>query len=207
MFVLGLAGGTASGKSTLARALAASLGDALLVLAHDRYYFDVPSPRGHNYDHPDALDTAELVRNLDQLRAGVAADLPVYAFATHTRQPARERVAPRPIVLVEGILVMADPALRARMDFKVFVEAADDLRLVRRLRRDIVERGRDVEGVLEQYLTTVRPMHRQFVAPSRQHADLVVSGETSVRQSLARVVDALRVVGVVQGAGATDAGR
>ncbi len=197
MFVLGLAGGTSSGKSTLGVALAERLGDRLLVLHHDRYYLDVAEPRGHNYDHPDALDTALLIRNLDALRAGREALLPDYDFTTHSRRPEPQRVAPRPLVLVEGILVLADPDLRARLDFKVYMHAADDLRLARRLRRDIAERGRDTEGVLDQYLSTVRPMHRRFVEPSRLHADLILSGEHPTERSLSRLTEALQVLGVL----------
>jgi len=197
VFILGIAGGTASGKTTIASALTASLGDRVIVLSHDRYYFDVPEPRGHNYDHPDALDTGLLVDNLDALRAGGPAALPVYDFRSHTRLPGREQVMPAPVVLVEGILILAEPRLRARLDFKIFVEADDDLRLVRRLRRDILDRGRDVEGVLDQYLATVRPMHRQFVAPSRHHADLVLSGEAPLEQSLTRLTRALEVLGAI----------
>lgn len=186
-----MAGGTASGKTTLARRLAETLGDRLLVLTHDRYYLDVAEPRGHNYDHPDALDTALLIQNLDDLRAGRDALLPDYDFRTHRRRPEPEPVAPRPLVLVEGILVLADPALRSRMDFTVYVHTADDLRLARRVQRDTVERGRDVAGVLEQYLATVRPMHEQFVAPSRAGVDLELSGEVDVELSLAKLLEAL----------------
>jgi len=188
MFVIGMAGGTASGKSTLARRLAEHIGDRLLVITHDRYYLDVAEPRGHNYDHPDALDTQLLVENLDALRAGEHALLPDYDFRTHRRRPAPERVAPRPLVLVEGILVLANAALRQRMDYTVYVHTADDLRLVRRLRRDTVERGRDVAGVLEQYLSTVRPMHQQFVEPSRQDVHLELSGEVDLDANLNRLL-------------------
>ena len=140
MFVIGMAGGTASGKTTLAQHFAESLGERLLVITHDRYYRDIPEPRGYNYDHPDALDTQLLVENLDALRAGRPAKLPDYDFRNHRRRAEPERVSPRPLVLVEGILVLSDPALRSRMDYTVYVHTADDLRLIRRLRRDIVER-------------------------------------------------------------------
>lgn len=183
-----VAGGTAGGKSTLARGLAERL-DSVLI-AHDRYYFDVAEPRGHNYDHPDALDTARLVSDLETLADGKEAGLPVYAFATHSRQPEVERVQPAPVILVEGILVLADPRVAELADLTVYVDCPDDIRLVRRIRRDVVERGRDVHGVLEQYLGTVRPMHEQFVAPCRAHADLVLDG-TQPPDSLVEQLEAV----------------
>jgi uridine kinase len=197
MFILGIAGGTASGKSTLAHLLSERLGERALTIHHDRYYRDIPEPRGYNYDHPDALDTALLIRNLDALREGREAPLPVYDFRSHRRLPEPEPVGPRAVVIVEGILALAVPELRSRMDFKVFVHAAADLRLTRRIRRDTVERGRDVAGVLDQYLATVRPMHDRFVEPSRLFADMDLSGEANLGHSLDRLVGALQVVGVL----------
>lgn len=192
-FILLMGGGTASGKTTLARALAARHG--ALHLPHDRYYLDVPDPRRHNYDHPDALDTALLVQNLGELRAGRPAELPIYHFATHRRISQTERVEPAPLIIVEGILVLHDPGLREAASFRVYVHTADDLRLARRISRDAVERGREVPDVLRQYLGTVRPMHQTFVAPSRQWADLVVSGEVPIDEMVAEVEATLRAVG------------
>ena len=177
-FLVVIAGGTASGKSTVTRAVARQL-DALVV-CHDRYYHDVAEPRGHNYDHPAALDTTRMVDDLRTLSEGRPAGLPVYDFATHARQPEVEVVTPRPVVLVEGILTLADPRIRALAHFTVYVDAPDDIRLVRRIRRDVVSRGRDVGGVLEQYLETVRPMHEQFVVPSRRGVDLVLDGTAPI---------------------------
>ena len=177
-FVVILAGGTASGKTTVAARAADQLG--ALLLHHDRYYRDVEQPRGHNYDHPDALDTARLVADLDALRAGQAAALPVYDFRTHRRQPETEQVEPTPVILVEGILTLADAALAARADLRVFVDAPADVRLARRVRRDVAERGRDVGGVLDQYLDTVRPMHEAFVEPTKASADLVINGTAPI---------------------------
>jgi uridine kinase len=173
-FFVVVAGGTASGKSTVAGALAPRLGAVLI--SHDRYYLDVDEPRGHNYDHPDALDTDRLVADLTVLASGRSAGLPVYEFATHSRRPEVEVVQPAPVVVVEGILVLADPRVAKLADLTVYVDCPDDIRLVRRIRRDVVERGRDVNGVLEQYLATVRPMHEQFVAPCRGQADIVLNG-------------------------------
>lgn len=173
-FIVVIAGGTASGKSTATRAVAVELG-ALLV-SHDRYYLDVAEPRGHNYDHPDALDTDRLVADLTCLAAGRSAGLPVYDFRTHTRLAAVDTVEPQGLILVEGILTMVDPRVVQLADLTVYVDAPDDIRLVRRIRRDVVERGRDVEGVLVQYLDTVRPMHERFVAPCRDRAAVVLDG-------------------------------
>lgn len=174
-FVVLIGGGTASGKTTVARSFAAQTG--ALHLSHDRYYRDVPNPRGFNYDHPDALDTARMALDLAELRAGHAAELPVYEFATHRRQAHTERMEPRPLIVVEGILVLHEPGLRALADLPVFVHAPDDIRLARRVLRDVGERGRDVAGVIAQYLGTVRPMHERFVGPSQAHARLVLDGQ------------------------------
>jgi uridine kinase len=186
-FVVGIAGGTASGKTTLAERAAARTGAALVT--HDRYYLDAHAHT--NFDHPDALDTSALVAHLDALRAGEPVELPVYHFPTHRRLPATERLEPRRLVIVEGILVLASAELRRRFDLAVFVRAAPDVRLARRLRRDIAERGRDVESVLGQYLRTVRPMHAAFVEPSAAHAELVLDGEGDLDRELARLLVAL----------------
>lgn len=184
-FVVGIGGGTASGKTTLARQLAAEL-DATLI-SHDRYYLDVPDPRSHNFDHPDALDTPLLVEHLDALRTGAPAELPVYDFAHHRRRPEVHRVQPEAVVIVEGILVLADPALCDRFDLRVYVQAPDDLRFIRRLRRDVAERGRTVESVILQYLASVRPMHEAHVAPSASRAHLVLDGTRPVAEELGRL--------------------
>lgn len=179
MKILGIAGGTASGKTTVARALVERLGPTAALLSHDRYYRDVPEPAGFNYDHPDALDTALLVQNLDELRRHGRTELPVYTFASHRRQARTETLVAPELLVVEGILVLAGPQLVERFDLRVYVHAPDDIRLARRVRRDAVERGRTAESVLDQYLATVRPMHERFVAPSRALADLVLDGTTA----------------------------
>lgn len=189
--VVGIAGGTASGKTTLVRRAAEALGPEGLWIQHDRYYLDVADPSVHNYDHPDALDTARLVTDLDSLRAGQPTELPAYDFKTHRRRPQGELVAPASVLLVEGILVLADPALRQRFDLTVWVLADDDLRLARRLTRDMAERGRSPQDVLRQYLGTVRPMHRRFVAPSRAHAQIELQGEGDADAALARLLSAI----------------
>ncbi len=189
--LVGLAGGTASGKTSIARRLAADW-PGLLTIAHDRYYHTVPDPSRHNYDHPDALDSGLLCEHLDLLLAGHSAELPLYDFATHTRQLETERVAPARVVLVEGILVLADARLARRFHLSVYVHAPDDIRLMRRIRRDAVERARSVASVLNQYEATVRPMHVQFVAPSRQRAKLVLDGEAPMAGEVDQLAKAIR---------------
>jgi uridine kinase len=178
--IIGVAGGTGSGKTTVVHRIMEALGDTdVTVLAHDRYYRDfdhllVDDHGRRNYDHPDSLDTAVLVTHLRALRGGQPADLPVYDRSRHMRESATMTVQPGPAVIVEGILVFADSALRSLMDVKVFVDTDADIRFIRRLRRDIAERGRTVASVIEQYFATVKPMHLEFVEPSKRHADVIV---------------------------------
>lgn len=191
--VIGIAGGSASGKTTLAGRLAERLGDRCLLVVHDRYYHSVPEahrrdPVGYNFDHPRALDTDRLIGDLDELRAGRPARLPRYDYATHTRSDAEDAVDPRPVVVVEGILVFADERLRARFDHRVFVSTPDDVRLARRIRRDIAERGREVFDILAQYEATVRPMHEKYVAPAIEHAHVVLRGTEPVDELLASLL-------------------
>ncbi|MEM0963712.1 MAG: uridine kinase [Bacteroidota bacterium] len=178
--VIGIAGGSGSGKTTVQRRIMERFGSRrIALLDHDAYYRPLdhltPDQRARfNFDHPDALQTDLMVDHLDQLMAGAAIEKPTYSFETHSRQPETETVEPRPVVLVEGILVLAEKALRARMDVKLFVDAAPDVRLMRRMERDLHERGRSVESVLDQYRRTVRPMHLEFVEPSKRHADVII---------------------------------
>lgn len=195
-FVVGIAGGSASGKSTLAQAAEGLLGERCLRIAHDRYYHSVRDPSGEtNFDHPEALDTHSLTQDLDQLREGRAVQLPLYDFASHQRLPQTERHTSRPILLVEGILVLAVPELRLRLDLKVFVTTPPDVRLIRRLRRDVAERGRSMGDVLEQYERSVRPMHEQFVAPSQEHADLVLDGTGQLEELVETLIYAIPRLG------------
>jgi uridine kinase len=178
--VIGVAGGSGSGKTTVVRTIADSLGpDRATVLEHDRYYRDRPDLRlkeraALNYDHPDSLETDLLVTHLRALRQGEAVDLPTYDFARYARRPACETVHPRRAIIVEGILIFADAELRKLMDVKVFVDTDDDTRFIRRLQRDLNERGRTVQSVIDQYLGTVKPMHLEFVEPSKRYADIIV---------------------------------
>ena len=186
--VIGVAGGSGSGKSTVIRRIIESIGDdQVTVLEHDRYYRDRNDLRleeraALNYDHPDSLETDLLVRHLHELRAGHAVEMPAYDFARYARQAATVPALPRKTIIVEGILIFADAPLRTLMDVKVFVDTDDDTRFIRRLQRDIKERGRTVQSVIDQYLGTVKPMHLEFVEPSKRYADIIVpqGGHNSV---------------------------
>lgn len=179
-FVIGIAGGSGSGKSTVLQRILDRLGaERVAILDHDRYYFDLAHLSQEerakvNFDHPASLETTLLCRHVDELLEGRAVDKPVYDFTTHRRTERVERVEPRSLIVIEGILVLAEPELVRRMDLRVFVDADDDIRLARRIRRDVAERGRSVDSVLDQYEATVRPMHLQFVAPTRRIADLIL---------------------------------
>ncbi len=195
LFVVGVAGGTGSGKTTLCRALVRRLGSRALHLRHDDYYLDAPDPAHHDFDRPEALDSARLAADLDALAATGRAEVPIYDFAAHRRVGTRPVVA-APVVLVDGILVLAVPELVDRLDLKVYVDAPEVERVVRRLRRDVAERGRTVRGVLRQLLDTVLPAHDRYVAPTRRLADLVVDGTAPVEQAADRVLAALVANGV-----------
>jgi uridine kinase len=178
--IIGISGGTGSGKTTVANRILESVSASeVAFIQQDSYYRnlqDLPLDYRNvaNFDHPDALDNELLVHHVRKLRAGEAIDLPIYDFKTNSRRNETRRVEPKPIVIVEGILIFVDPRLLEQMDIKVFVDTPDDVRFIRRLRRDIAERGRTVESVIEQYLGTVRPMHMQFVEPSKRYADVII---------------------------------
>lgn len=178
--VIGIAGGTGSGKTTIARKVAAGV-DEMQVnrLEHDSYYRDRSDLTYEercklNFDHPKSLETTLMVDHVAALREGKAVDAPMYDFATHTRKKETRRYEPKKILIVEGILVLSEPALRELMDIKIFVDTDSDIRAFRRIRRDIEERGRSFESIRTQYYETVRPMHMQFVEPSKRWADLIV---------------------------------
>jgi uridine kinase len=178
--VIGVAGGSGSGKTTVVRRIVESMGDdQVVVLEHDRYYHDHPELRleeraALNYDHPDSLETELMVRHVKDLRSGRPVELPAYDFARHARRHTTDPALPRSIIIVEGILIFADAPLRELMDVKVFVDTDDDARFIRRLKRDVAERGRTMESVIEQYLSTVKPMHLEFVEPSKRYADIII---------------------------------
>lgn len=193
--MIGLAGGSGSGKTTIAEALVDAMAGVAYV-RHDDYYRHRPELTFEertkvNYDHPDSLETTLLVSHLEALRSGQPVQRPVYDFTTHTRSDETVVVAPAPVVVVEGILVLADPDLRRLMDLKIYVDTDADLRLARRMERDIHERLRTPESVLTQYLTTVRPMHLEFVEPSKKHADMIIPGGFRIG-AVATVIEMIR---------------
>jgi uridine kinase len=178
--VIGIAGGTGSGKTTVANVILERVGaDTIALLPHDAYYKDLVNlPRAQrdlvNFDHPDSLETDLLVRHIRELREWRAVDIPIYDFTTHARTRRTQHIDPQPVILVEGILIFHEPALRELFDVKIFVDTDADIRFIRRLQRDILERGRTVESVIRQYQTTVRPMHLEFVEASKRHADVII---------------------------------
>ena len=178
--IIGIAGGTGSGKSTFTNRLKSEFGDAVAVVYHDNYYRrqdDIPfeERKKVNYDHPDALETDLLVEHLRALREGKAIDCPVYDYSRHNRSNETIHIEPKKIILVEGILLLADPRVRDLIDIKIFVEADADERILRRIVRDVKERGRDLDNIVQQYLTTVKPMHYLYVEPTKARADIIIN--------------------------------
>ena len=179
-FVIGVAGGSGSGKTTVVRRIVDSLGpEHVTLLDHDRYYRDRNDLRleeraALNYDHPDSLETDLLVQHVRVLKAGMAVAAPRYDFTRHARLTEKDTLEPRRALIVEGILIFTDAALRDLMDIKVFVDTDSDTRFIRRLQRDVAERGRTMESVIDQYQGTVKPMHREFVEPSKRYADVII---------------------------------
>ncbi len=203
--VIGIAGGSGSGKTTVLQRIIEQIGpECIAVLQHDAYYHDLsnlpPKVRGaFNFDHPDALETPLMRRHLDALLQGQTVELPRYDYTTHTRLQETTRIHPRPVVFIDGILVLAEPLLLECMDIKIYVDTADDIRLMRRIRRDITERGRSIQSVLDQYEKTVRPMHLEFVEPSKRKADIIIPhgghNNVAIDMVLARIRSLVDAVG------------
>jgi uridine kinase len=207
--IVGIAGGTGSGKTTLTRKLRQELGEQLAVIEHDHYYKDrshlsSEEREGINYDEPDALDNDLLISDLLSLRQGRSVRCPRYDFATHTRRAESQLVAPAPVIAVEGILLLAVPELAACFDLSIFVDTSDDIRVLRRIRRDMVERGRSFDSIEEQYEATVRPMHLLHVEPSRRRAHLIIPEGGQNSQALDVIVGRLRYLLFCRGAAGAD---
>ena len=193
---IGLAGGSGSGKTTIADEVVDRLDGRVALLHHDAYYRNLVELSFEertrvNYDHPQSLETELLIEHLGNLRSGLAIEHPVYDFSAHLRSDETVTVVPAPVVVVEGILVLSEAMLRSELDLKIFVDTDPDLRLARRLQRDITERGRSVDSVIDQYFATVRPMHLEFVEPSRRYADLIIP-EGYNPAAVATVVELIR---------------
>lgn len=203
-FVIGIAGGTGSGKTTIAQRIAEAVpSEYVAVLEHDSYYRDLSHLSAEertrvNFDHPDALETSLLIEQLKALKAGQTVGIPVYDFSTHTRGPTRRTLEPKPLLVVEGILVLSDARLRELFDLKIYVDTDADIRVFRRLERDIQERGRTFESVREQYYATVRPMHLMFVEPSKRWADIIVPEGGENRAAIELLVGKIRSVAGVR---------
>jgi len=186
-FIIGIAGGTGSGKTTVVNAITQNVdSQSVVTIQHDSYYRD----RSHlpplerekiNYDHPDALETDLLIRHLKGLVLGQRVEIPLYDFATHTRKEKGHIMAPAKVIIIEGLLIFADSELRELLDLKIFIDTDDDIRLIHRLQRDTKDRDRSMESVIQQYMETVRPMHNQFVEPSKKYADKIVPGEQNAK--------------------------
>lgn len=181
IMIIGVAGGTGSGKTTLARHIANAFGKRVSVITHDSYYRNqndksIEERARQNYDHPDAFETDLLCRHLEMLASGQPVDVPVYDYTVHNRSSQTVRVEPKPVIVLEGILLFSDEKLRNMIDLKIFVDTDADERILRRIVRDTRERGRTLESVIKQYLTTVKPMHDAFVEPYKRYADVIVPG-------------------------------
>ena len=184
VYVIGIAGGSGSGKSTFAARLAEQFPDTVALVSCDNYYrahHDIPleARRLLNYDAPEALEFDLMVSHLKALKRGEAVDCPVYDFALHNRSEEIVTIQPKPVIIVDGILILSDPALRETFDLRIFVETDADERILRRAKRDMEVRGRHMEDIMHQYLTTVKPMHEAYVEPSKKHADLILNGGLS----------------------------
>lgn len=200
--VIGIAGGSGSGKTTVLECIVDAFGlEYIAVLDHDAYYHSLdqlsPAARAQfNFDHPDSLDTPLMRQHLDALIAGQPIEKPIYDFTKHVRESLTKLVEPRPVIIVEGILILAEPLLLERMDIKIFVDIAADVRLVRRIRRDLRDRGRTIDSILDQYESTVRPMHLEFVEPSKRVADVIIPrgghNTVAIDMVLARIETLLR---------------
>lgn len=195
--IIGIAGGSASGKTTVASRIKEEFKDDVELICHDFYYLahnDIPFEERVklNYDHPNAFDTERLISDIKQLKQGIAIERPVYSYTEHTRLSETVRVEPKKVIIVEGFLIFDNPELLHLMDIKIFVDTDADERLIRRILRDVKERGRSLESVITQYTTTVKPMHEQFVEPSKRHADIIIPYGGQNEIALSMLIDKIR---------------
>ena len=195
--IIGIAGGSASGKTAVASRIKEEFKDDVELICHDYYYLahnDIPFEERVklNYDHPNAFDTERLISDIKQLKQGIAIERPVYSYTQHTRLAETVRVEPRKVIIVEGFLIFDNPELLSLMDIKIFVDTDADERLIRRILRDVQERGRSLESVITQYSTTVKPMHEQFVEPSKRHADVIIPYGGQNEIALSMLLDKIR---------------
>lgn len=197
IIVIGIAGGTGSGKTTITREIVEHFGSDVTVIYHDNYYkehhdMSYEERSKLNYDHPDAFDTDLLVEDLKALRQGEAIECPLYDYTIHDRSSQTLMIRPARVIIVEGILIFHSPALRDQMDIKLFVDADADVRILRRIQRDVKERGRSLDSVISQYLTTVKPMHEAFVEPSKRYADIIIPEGGQNKVALDMVINRVR---------------
>lgn len=195
--IIGIAGGSASGKTTVASRIKEEFKEDVELICHDYYYLahnDIPFEERvkFNYDHPNAFDTERLVSDIKQLKQGIAIERPVYSYTEHTRLAETVRVEPRKVIIIEGFLIFDNSELLNLMDIKIFVDTDADERLIRRILRDVQERGRSLESVISQYSTTVKPMHEQFVEPSKRHADLIIPNGGQNEIALSMLLEKIR---------------
>jgi uridine kinase len=196
-FVIGIAGGTGSGKTTLARKIQSSLASGVVLIEQDSYYRDlshlsVKERQQTNFDHPNSIDFERLRQDIIALKEGQSINKPIYNFKTHSRENATTHVEAAPIIIVEGILIFSDPKMRELFDLKIYVETDHDVRILRRIERDTFERGRDFANIKDQYIQTVKPMHNQFVEPSKQFADVIIPGESDNSTVINLILPGLR---------------
>ena len=197
--IVGIAGGTGSGKSTLANSIKNAFGEKAILICHDNYYksndnLEFEERTKINYDHPDAFETELLESHLEKLINGESIEMPRYSFVKHLRESEKTVVEPKKLILVEGILALESPKLRKFMDMKIFVDTDADVRFIRRVSRDLKERGRDFDSVVNQYLTTVKPMHEQFCEPSKKYADIIIPEGGKNTVALEMIIDRLNAL-------------
>lgn len=197
--VIGIAGGTGSGKTTLVKKLQQAFRNEVIVVSHDHYYksnshLPLEERKNLNYDHPCSFDTEMMIEHIKMLKDGQGIDGPIYSFVEHTRMNETVRIEPCKVIIVEGILVFENKQLLDQMDIKIFVDADADVRIIRRILRDVEERGRSLEGVVEQYLSTVKPMHESFVEPSKRYADIIIPEGGFNAVAISMIIDKIRAI-------------